>query len=98
MYGRHARELVMRGSPRRIYISHIMKVENIGAHVATGSEIHVYSDTINEQSEVVLACLCTLDTNMELNGTSYKIHFLPQDQKFLPSVFEKHIFGNLYFT
>jgi hypothetical protein len=52
-----------------------MKVENIWAHVATGTEMHVYSDTNSEMSEVVLASLCTLDTNIKLNGTSYKNSF-----------------------
>jgi hypothetical protein len=52
-----------------------MKVENTGAHVATGSKMNVYSDTKSEQSEVILVCLCTIDTNIKLNGTSYKNPF-----------------------
>jgi hypothetical protein len=52
-----------------------MKVENTGAHVATGSEMHMYSDTNSAQFKVVLACLWTLDANIKLNGTSYKNPF-----------------------
>jgi len=62
-----------------------MKVENIGDHVATGSKMHVYSDTNREQSEVVLASLCTLDTNIKMNVTSYKNPFSATRPKVLAS-------------
>jgi len=62
-----------------------MKVENIGDHVATGSKMHVCSDTDSEKSEVVLASLCILHTNIKLNVTSYKNPFSATRPKVLAS-------------